>query len=72
MCVKINNNIIIKTYNFTKERKKIYQIHVEGKFFRDIAKECKISATRAHQIVRRVEENVPKEELDNFRAKYSK
>ncbi|HBU10943.1 MAG: hypothetical protein US57_C0012G0015 [Candidatus Moranbacteria bacterium GW2011_GWC2_37_73] len=59
-------------YNFTKERKKIYQMHVEGKFFRDIAKECKISATRAHQIVRRIEENVPKEELDNFKAKYSK
>lgn len=59
-------------YNFTKERKKIYKLHVEGLFFRDIAKECKISATRAHMIVRRIEENVSKEELDLFRAKYSK
>ena len=59
-------------YNFTEQRKKIYRLHVEGKFFRDIAKECKISATRAHQIVRRIEENVPKEELDRFKAKYSK
>ncbi|KKQ00005.1 MAG: hypothetical protein US10_C0045G0005 [Candidatus Moranbacteria bacterium GW2011_GWD2_36_198] len=31
-------------YNFTKERKKIYKLHAEGKFFRDIAKECKISS----------------------------
>ncbi len=54
-------------YNFTKERKKVYTMHAEGKFFRDIARECKISATRAHQIVRRVEENVPKEELDKIR-----
>lgn len=57
------------SYNFTKERKKIYQMHVEGMFFRDIAKECKISATRAHQIVRRIEENVPKEELEKIKAK---
>lgn len=56
-------------YNFTKERRKIYQLHVEGMFFRDIAKACKISATRAHQIVRRIEENVPKEELEKMRAK---
>jgi orotate phosphoribosyltransferase-like protein len=60
------------SYNFTKERKKVYELHAKGLFFRDIAKECKISATRAHQIVRRVEENIPKEELDKIRAKYSK
>ena len=59
-------------YNFTEQRKKIYRLYVEGKFFRDIAKECKISATRAHQIVRRIEEKVPKEELERFKAKYSK
>ncbi|KKQ39638.1 MAG: hypothetical protein US57_C0011G0126 [Candidatus Moranbacteria bacterium GW2011_GWC2_37_73] len=46
-------------YNFTKERKKIYKLHAEGKFFRDIAKECKI---------RRIEENVPKEELEKIKA----
>ncbi|MDD5463825.1 MAG: hypothetical protein PHP62_01650 [Candidatus Moranbacteria bacterium] len=55
-------------YNFTKERKKIYKLHAEGMFFRDIAKECKISSTRAHQIVRRIEENVPKEELEKIKA----
>jgi orotate phosphoribosyltransferase-like protein len=60
------------SYNFTKERKKIYELHAKGMFFRDIAKECKISSTRAHQIVKRIEENVPKEELDKIRAKYSK
>lgn len=59
-------------YNFTKERRKVYELHAKGLFFRDIAKECKISATRAHQIVRRVEENISKEELDKIRAKYSK
>ncbi|EKD58235.1 MAG: hypothetical protein ACD_56C00167G0003 [uncultured bacterium] len=59
-------------YNFTKERKKIYQLHAEGKFFRDIAKECKISATRAHQIVRRIEENVPKEELEKIREQVAR
>lgn len=55
-------------YNFTKQRKKIYQLHAQGLFFRDIAKEMKISATRAHQIVRRIEENVPKEELEKIKA----
>ncbi|EKE19655.1 MAG: hypothetical protein ACD_8C00124G0004 [uncultured bacterium] len=60
------------SYNFTKQRKKVYQLHAEGKFFRDIAKEMKISATRAHQIVRRIEENVPKEELDKIKASVSK
>jgi DNA-directed RNA polymerase specialized sigma24 family protein len=57
------------SYNFTKERRKIYQLHAEGMFFRDIAKVCKISSTRAHQIVKRIEENVPKEELEKIKAK---
>ena len=60
------------SYNFTKERKKIYQLHVDGMFFRDIATACKISATRAHQIVNRVKENVPKEELDKIKPRISK
>lgn len=55
-------------YNFTKERRKIYQLHAEGKFLYDIAKECKISVTRVKQIIRRIEENVPKEKLDKIKA----
>jgi transposase-like protein len=59
-------------YNFTEQRKKIYRLYAEGKFFRDIAKEVKISATRAHQIIRRIEENVPKKELEAIKARVSR
>ena len=55
-------------YNFTEQRKKVYRLYASGMFFRDIAKEVKISATKAHMIVRRVEEMVPKAELDKIRA----
>jgi DNA-binding Lrp family transcriptional regulator len=56
-------------YNFTEQRKKVYRLYAEGKFFRDIAKEVKISATKAHMIVKRIEENVPKEELEKIKAR---
>jgi DNA-binding NarL/FixJ family response regulator len=59
-------------YNFTKQRQKIFQLHAQGMFFRDIAKECKISATKAHMVVRRIEENVPKDVLDKIREKASR
>lgn len=64
----INLYVIMGAYNFTKERRKIYQLHAEGKFLYDIAKECKISVARAKQIIKRIEENVPKEKLDKIKT----
>lgn len=61
-----NNNIFMVSYSFTKQRKKIYQLYVNGKDFRDIAKEIGISATRVAQIVARIKEKVSKTELDKI------
>lgn len=57
----------MRSYNFTTQRKKIYRLYVEGMDFRDIASKVKISATRVAQIVKRIEENVPKEELEKIK-----
>lgn len=54
------------SYSFTKQRKKIYQLYVNGEDFRDIAKEIGISATRVGQIIARIKEKVPKTELEKI------
>ena len=55
------------SYSFTKQRKKIYQMYVDGKDYRDIAKVIGVSSTRIGQIIKRIEEKVPKVELEKFR-----
>jgi len=57
----------MRAYNFTPQRKKIYRLAVEGMDLRDIAREVKISATRVGQIVKKIEENVSKVELEKIR-----
>ncbi len=59
----------MRAYNFTAQRKKIYSLFTRGTDFRDIAREVKISATRVGQIVRRIEENVSKEELEKIKIR---
>jgi Mor family transcriptional regulator len=59
-------------YNFTKQRKKIYQLHVQGMHFRDIAKEVKMSGFKVSQVIKRIEEKLPKQELEKFKAQFSK
>jgi transposase-like protein len=59
------------SYNFTKQRKKIYQLHVQGMHFRDIAKEVKLSGFKVDQIIKRIEEKIPKHELEKFKAQFS-
>lgn len=56
------------SYKFTKQRKKIYQLYAAGKDFRDIAKEVKLSATKVGMIVKRIEEKIPKAELDKLKS----
>ncbi len=58
-------------YNFTAQRKKIYQLHVEGAHFRDIAKEVKMSGERVKQIIKKIEEKVPKEVLEKIKERVS-
>ena len=58
----------MRAYNFTTQRKKIYRLHIEGMDPRDIAKQVKISATRVEQIIKKIKENVPKEELAKIKA----
>lgn len=55
------------SYKFTKQRKKIYQLFAAGKDLRDIAKEIGVSVTRVSQIIKRIEEKVPKAELEKIR-----
>lgn len=62
----------MKSYNFTKQRKKIYQLYASGQDFRDIGKVVGISATRVGQIVKRIEEKVPKADLEKFKAQVKK
>jgi len=62
----------MRSYNFTTQRKKIYRLYVEGMDFRDIAREVKISATRVGQIVKKIEENVSKDELAKIRKNTKK
>ena len=58
----------MRAYNFTTQRKKIYQLFAGGMDLRDIAREVKISATRVGQIVKKIEENVPKAELEKIKS----
>ncbi|MEI7621782.1 MAG: hypothetical protein WCJ51_04595 [Candidatus Moraniibacteriota bacterium] len=58
----------MRSYNFTAQRKKIYQLFASGMDLRDIAREVKISATRVGQIVKKIEENVPKAELEKIKS----
>ncbi len=62
----------MRSYNFTAQRKKVYRLYATGMDFRDIAREVKISATRAQQIVEKIKENVPKEELEKIKMQVSK
>ena len=55
------------SYSFTKQRRKIYQLYASGKDIRDIAREIGVSSTRIDQIIKRIEEKVPKAELDKIR-----
>lgn len=59
-------------YNFTKQRKKIYQLHLQGMHFRDIAKEVKLSGFKVSQVIKRVEEKVPQAELAKFKTQFLK
>jgi len=61
----------MRSYNFTPQRKKIYRLYATGMDFRDIAREVKITATRVQQIVGKIKENVPKEELAKFKTQTS-
>ncbi len=53
-------------YKFTKQRKKIYQLHVNGKDIFEIAKEIGMTKTRVGQILDRIKEKMPKTELDKI------
>ena len=57
----------MRSYNFTPQRKKIYRLSVSGMDLRDIAREVKISATRVDQIVKKIQELVPKAELEKIK-----
>lgn len=57
----------MRSYNFTPQRKKIYRLYVSGMDLRDIAREVKISATRVDQIVKKIQELVPKAELEKIK-----
>ncbi|MDD5396628.1 MAG: hypothetical protein PHW24_01055 [Candidatus Moranbacteria bacterium] len=59
------------SYNFTKQRKKIYQLHVQGMHFGDIAKEVKMSVFKVSQVIKRIEEKVPKQDLEKFKTQFS-
>ena len=61
----------MRAYNFTPQRKKIYKLSIGGMDFRDIAREVKISATRVGQIVKKIKENVPKDELEKIKTQVS-
>lgn len=56
-------------YNFTERRKKIYKLYAMGKDLRDIGKEVKMSGERVRQIVKRIEEKVPKDQLEKIAPK---
>jgi DNA-directed RNA polymerase specialized sigma subunit len=60
------------SYKFTKQRKKIYQLHAGGKDLFEIAKVIGISKTRVSQILDRIKEKVPKSELDKIHASFQR
>jgi len=62
----------MRSYNFTAQRKKIYRLYAQGLDLRDIAREVKISATRVDQIVKRIQLNVPKAELEKIKMQVSR
>jgi len=62
----------MRSYNFTPQRKKIYRLYAGGMDLRDIAREVKISATRVDQIVKRIQLNVPKAELEKIKTQVSR
>ncbi len=62
----------MRSYNFTAQRKKIYRLYARGLDLRDIAREIKVSATRIDQIVKKIQENVPKAELDKIKMQVAR
>jgi DNA-binding NarL/FixJ family response regulator len=62
----------MRSYNFTPQRKKIYRLYAGGMDLRDIAREIKVSATRIDQIVKKIQENVPKTELDKIKIQVAR
>lgn len=56
-------------YKFTARRRQIYQLHAAGKDPRDIGKVVKLSGVRVWQIIKKIEEKIPKEELAKFHNK---
>lgn len=56
-------------YKFTARRKQIYQMYAAGKDLRDIGRVVKLSGERVRQIVAKIEEKIPKSQLEQFHAK---
>jgi transposase-like protein len=53
-------------YKFTARRRQIYQLYASGKDPRDIAKVVKLPSIRVWQIIKKIEEMIPKSQLADF------